>query len=580
MEFRFKTEPYAHQMAGFDKLKDLPFSALFGDMGTGKSKMILDIAAYKYCKGEIDGILVIAPNHVHSQWVNEQIPTHLSVPYKAVIWNSAKHNNNAYTNMLEDLLTPKMQCLKVFAINVEAYQTDTVVSPTAIYVKNNRILTIVDEATRIKTPTAKRSKTIHKLNKYGQRIIATGTPVTKSPFGLWSMFEFLKANFFDTNFFIFQRRHGIMMRGINNKTGRSYDTLIDEKMWNIIKSSLRKRLEDKKANYILEHLDELEESQLSEITDNMTLDEDDYEAIAQSFGVSEKNVKFIETREDFTKYKRLDEIKQAIEPYTFSVRKEDCLDLPPKVYENMFVDMNDEQSKVYKDLKERLLAQYGDKELTVANKVALTTRMMQICGGFFPYKEIYDRELKEYVPYVVGMEEDMELPDGMKFLYRNGGELIGKTNVKIEALKADLEEAGTPIILWAQFVAELTYLYESLKKDYKCCLYYGATSSSDRERILHEFKAGQYDIFIGNPSTAAYGLNLQNATLQYYYSNSFRVEDRLQAEDRSHRIGVKRTCVYKDIIANGTIDEKITLAIKAGRSLNDFFTTSSLADLL
>ena len=168
MEFKFKTEPYEKQREGFEYVKDLEVSALFADMGTGKTKIALDVAAYKYCKGDIDGILIIAPNNVHSQWINEQIPLHLSVPYKALIWSSQKKDGVLYRNMLEELLTPKMPRLKVFAVNVEALQSDSIKPILAIYLKHNKILTIVDEATRIKTPTAKRSKTAHLINKYGR----------------------------------------------------------------------------------------------------------------------------------------------------------------------------------------------------------------------------------------------------------------------------------------------------------------------------------------------------------------------------------------------------------------------------
>jgi len=74
-------------------------------------------------------------------------------------------------------------------------------------------------------------------------------------------------------------------------------------------------------------------------------------------------------------------------------------------------------------------------------------------------------------------------------------------------------------------------------------------------------------------------LNLQIASLQYFFSNSFMVEARLQAEDRSHRIGMTGPAVYKDIIVKGTIDEKIYENIVQGRDLNDFFKASSIEDI-
>jgi SNF2 family DNA or RNA helicase len=123
-------------------------------------------------------------------------------------------------------------------------------------------------------------------------------------------------------------------------------------------------------------------------------------------------------------------------------------------------------------------------------------------------------------------------------------------------------------------------LAKELGKVYNCCVYFGEVSSEERDRIKTDFMAGKYDIFIGNTATAGFGLNLQNATLQYYFSNNFRTEDRLQSEDRSHRIGVKEACVYKDIIMKNSIDEHVYKSIKTGRDLNDYFTNMSLKDIL
>ena len=540
---KFKTKPYKHQMEAYDRFKDQPYFALFMEMGTGKSKVAIDIATYKYEKGEIDSVLVIAPNNVHSQWLVEQFPIHCSIDYKPFLWKSAKVNTNIYQTLIERFLMEPSDIMKVMAVNVEAFQSDTIVSYIANYVKHNKVFIIIDEATRIKTPTAKRSKVIHRLQKYGERCILTGTPVTKSPFGLWSMFEFLQHNFFGVNYYIFQARHGVMMQGINQRTGGRYKTLIDEKTWNITLSILDKmRLER-----------------------NGDLMPDDYSTAAVMVGLSEKNIRFIDHQKQFKKYKRLDELKAKIDPVTFYANKKDCLDLPEKIYQTLYVEMTKEHRKVYNTLKKKMLVQYADKELTVVNKVALTTRLMQICGGYFPYIE----------------DEDTELAGEVITVTKQKSELIGKKNIKLERILEELDEtAHFPIIIWAKFVVELKAIFDYLKKDYHCALYYGKTSQSERERIIDDFKKGKYEIFIGNPSVAGFGLNLQNATTQYYYSNGFNVEERLQAEDRSHRMGVKEACIYKDIVFKNTIDEKITKAITVGREMNDFFKSQTLAEIL
>lgn len=543
---QFKTKPYDHQLTAFERFKDRDYFALFADMGTGKTKMCIDIAAHKFETGQINAMLVIAPNHVHSQWLNDELPKHCSINYRAFNWNSGLIGRKTYRRWLVDFIAfNNPNILKVFAVNVEAFQSDTVIPFVADFVKLHKPFIVVDEATRIKHNTAKRTKVVHKLSKYGQRAILTGTPTAKSPFDLWSMMEFLKTDYFKCNYFIFQHRYGILMKGVNSVSGARYNTLIDEKGFAIIASKITKMKESRGG----------------------LLMPDDYETIASICGTSEKNVRFIEQNPTFTKFKRLDELRDFMKNDVFSIRKQDCLDLPDKVYEKLYVDMTQEQKRIYKTLKQELMAEYQGKEVTVANKVALTTRLMQVVGGFFPYIEV-KQQFKDNV------WQDKLV---------SAGELIGATNAKLEAIRADLDEVDfdtTKVIIWAHFVSELKYIYAELKKTYNCCLYYGGTIDSERKKIINDFKQGKYDIFIGNAATAGFGLNLQNATLQYYFSNTFNTEERLQAEDRSHRIGVKSTCVYKDVIVKGTLDEKIYLNISMGRDMNDYFKAMSVETLL
>jgi SNF2 family DNA or RNA helicase len=530
--FQFKTKPYEHQLQLFDKHKDQKYFGLFADMGTGKTKVTIDIMTYKFLKKEISACLIIAPNLVHEQWINEQLPLHCAIDYKAFIWESAKIARRAYKYNLDDFLMLKTDKIKIFAVNVEAFQSKTVLNYIAEFVHNHNAFIVCDESTRIKTPTAIRSKMIHKLNKYGQRCILTGTPATKSPFDLWSQFEFLQANYFRCAFIVFKHRYGILIRQTNIQTGARYETLIDEGTFYCIKKFLECR---KKEN-----------------GDKLT--DDIIEAAHVIYRVSEKNIMFINEQEKFTRFKRLDELKRIISADVSFIKKEECLDLPSKIYEKCFVELSKEQRKIYNNLKTEFIATYEDRELSVQNKVTLTMRFMQICGGFFPY---YDNE------------------ENKKY------KLIGKTTPKLERLKEELDEVGDKqIIIWATFVAELEYLYNELKKNYRCFLYYGKTKKYEKQKIVEQFKNNEYQIFIGNPTAAGFGLNLQSATIQFWYSNTFRTEARLQAEDRSHRIGITNPVLYKDFICKNTVDEKLYQIMKEGKDLNDFFKSNKLADII
>ncbi len=533
IEYLSKTTPYAHQLEAYNKFKDKEYFALIFDMGTGKTKTAIDIATYKYRSGQIDAVLLIAPNNIHTQWVYEQFPQHCAIPYKFLVYSAQKRSNKIYGAKLDKFMTIKIpDALKVFVVNVEAFQTDTVKPYIGAFVKNNKCFTIFDESSRGKNPTAKRTKAIMALNKYGSRCILTGTPATKSPFNLWAQYEFLSPNYFQCNYFMFQHRYGVMMRATNMATGRPYNTLIDQKTFSMTKWDINRTLDERFMT-----------------NGERKLDASDYERISAMHGVSESVVRFIEEQEEYTTSRNMDKLRELMAPYTMSIKKEDCLDLPEKVYVTLPVGMSKEQKDLYERLKEELRAEYKDKTLTVTNKLTLTTRLLQLCGGFFPYKD--------------DANESQSKP-------------ISDTNVKLDALLSDLEEVDfttTKVIVWANYVAEIVMLKRELGKLYNCCVYYGAVDTVERDQIQKDFKAGKYDIFIGNVQTAGYGLNLQNATLAYFFSNNFQVEARLQAEDRMHRIGVQGTCVYKDIVLRGTIDERVVHAVKEGRDLNNYFKT-------
>ena len=111
-------------------------------------------------------------------------------------------------------------------------------------------------------------------------------------------------------------------------------------------------------------------------------------------------------------------------------------------------------------------------------------------------------------------------------------------------------------------------------------MFYGDTSKPERKRIIEEFKRGDIDFFVANPSVAGTGLNLQAAYINYYYSNSFKAEDRWQSEDRTHRGGQKNQCLYKDILIKGTIDDTLMESNKAKIDLAEYFKERDIRELI
>lgn len=542
----FKTEPRTYQLEAYNRFKDADSIALLFDMGLGKTKTAIDIASYKFLMDKIDAVMIIAPNGVHVQWIVEQLPIHCNVQYETFIWDSTKLNRKYYKAQGNKFFSAKQEVrkLKYLAINVEAFSSKTIKKYSDYFTKKfgKRLMIVWDESTKGKNPKALRTKAILQYNNVGSRMILTGTPAAKDPYGLYTQYEFLRPNYFGINYIVFQHKYGLLVNDRNFQTGRSFQRQITEKDFNLVKSKL-KRMREKRA------------------LEGKGLQGEDYFIAASSCNMSESVIRTIDSATGFIKYRNLDLLKQAIAPVTMSIRKSDVVtSLPPKVYAVSYVLMSPEQKKIYENLKESLRAQYTGRELSVQNKLTLTLRLLQVCGGFFPYS----------------LEDE-----GVR---QNEIKRIETATGKLESIQNALEEVDfdeTKCIVWAAFVPELLMLYEELSKDYKCCLYYGGVNKNERAKVLEEFKEGKYDIFIGNIATAAYGLNLQNATVQLYYSNNFRTEDRLQAEDRSHRIGVKaESVIYKDIVVKDSVDELCLKAIRMGKDLNDYFKDMSLNAIL
>jgi len=231
--------------------------------------------------------------------------------------------------------------------------------------------------------------------------------------------------------------------------------------------------------------------------------------------------------------KNMDQLKEKIAPYSYRIRKDECLDLPPKVYQVRQVEMGDDQQKAYDEMKSNAVACLESQELVTADLVLTQlVRLHQITCGF-------------------AVTEDGEV---RRF----------KKNPKIEELKNILEQTSDKVIVWATYVNNIEEIYDELRKGYddeRVFTYYGGTKQGDRERAIEAFQNGNAKVFIGNPSTAGFGLTLTASSSVVYVSNSYNLEHRLQSEDRAHRIGQNCSVLYTDLICQGTVDEKIVKAL-------------------
>ena len=458
MNYKFKTQPYEHQLKALTMSWDKEYFAYFMEMGTGKSKVLIDNIAMLYDKGKINGALIVAPKGVVGTWYLNQIPDHLPnhIEHKNVLW---KPNITRKQNLRLKSLFETGTDLHILIMNVEAFSTTKGCEFAKKFLDSHKTLMAVDESTTIKNPDAKRTKNICNLSilsKY--RRILTGSPVTKSPLDLYKQCDFLKEELLGHgSYYTFRTRYAIMKTA--NFGGKSIQIVVG--------------------------------------------------------------------------YKNLNELSEKLRPFSYRVLKDDCLDLPDKIYMKRSVQLSSEQKKVYEQMKQMALAEMNGKMMSTATVLTQLMRLHQITCGHFTADDGSIQKIKSN---------------------------------RLDELMDVLEEIEGKVVIWAHYQNDVETIVEHLKKKYgdnSIVDYYGRTRPENRQSNIDKFQKDEgCRFFIGTPATGGYGITLTQASNVIYYSNGYDLEKRMQSEDRAHRIGQKKSVTYVDMIADDTVDEKIVKSLR------------------
>ena len=459
MNYKFKTKPYAHQLTALEKSWDKTEYGYFMEMGTGKSKVLVDNMAMLYDKGKINAALIIAPKGVYRNWLSQEIPNHLPshVDHKTVLWTAltSKTKDKEYQQLFKIDYD-----LHILIMNVEALSTKKGLDFANKFMRCHKTMLAIDESTTIKNTSAKRTKSILLLGKADKyRRILTGSPVTKSPLDLYTKCGFLNEHLLGfTSYYTFRNRYANM--------------------------------------------------------------------IERNFGG--RRVQLIGS------YQRLDELSENIKKFSYRVLKEDCLDLPEKVYTRREVDLTDEQNKAYSTMKSAALAQLKGKMATAPHVLTQMMRLHQITCGHLKNDDDTITEIK---------------------------------NNRLKELVNLLDEVEGKVIIWANYVYDIENIVKTIQKEFgddSIVQYYGAIQAEQRQKNIEKFQDPDSSarFFVGNPQTGGYGITLTCANTVVYYSNGYDLEKRLQSEDRAHRIGQTKSVTYVDFIAPKTVDEKIVKALR------------------
>jgi SNF2 family DNA or RNA helicase len=227
-------------------------------------------------------------------------------------------------------------------------------------------------------------------------------------------------------------------------------------------------------------------------------------------------------------YKRLEELEKKMKFFSTRIRKDECLDLKPKVRQRRYIELDGEGKRIYEKLRTNALAIVEDSTISFSNKLTEIIKLHQVCNGFTK---------------------------------NDDGEVLSLHNSKVNALDEILEETDGKVIIWANYIYNIEQLIEFLEKKYgkeSVVSIYGAVDVQTRKDAVKRIQEDPDTRFlVGNPTTGGFGLTLTAVNTVIYFSNNYNLEVRKQSEDRAHRMGQKGTVVYIDIVARNTLDEAI-----------------------
>jgi SNF2 family DNA or RNA helicase len=456
MNYKFKSKPFAHQSKALEMSWDKEVFAYFMEMGTGKSKVLIDNIAMLYNAGKINGALIIAPKGVYKNWFDSEIPNHMPdyVEKKIGLWRTDPNAKD-----LKPLFSTGAE-LHILIMNVEAFSSKKGVDFAKKFLSCHNTIIGIDESTTIKNPQAKRTRAIVELGtKSKYRRILTGSPVTKSPLDLFAQCYFL---------------HPYLLGH------ESYYTF--------------------KVRY----------------------------AVTKQINVSGRTIQIV------VGYRNLGELSEKLKPFSYRVLKDDCLDLPKKTYTKRIIELTDEQKKVYKTMKQQAIAFLNGKMITTATVITQMMRLHQITCGHFKSDDGTIQTIK---------------------------------NNRIDQLMEVLEEMEGKAVIWAHYRYDIKNIVETVSKKYgenSVVTYYGDTSTDDRQKAIKKIQDPKSPVrfIVGTPQTGGYGITLTGASTMIYYSNGYDLEKRQQSEARIDRIGQEKPMTYIDIIAEGTVDDKIVQSLR------------------
>lgn len=500
-----KTTHLSHQARLFAETRDAQNFGLFWEQGTGKTKPVLDTAAYQYLKGNIDGLLVVAPNGVHLNWLSDEIPAHLPDRVFGVMrghsWFPPGAGTLKHAKAIKDVINHPG--FAVLVVPFESFNTDKCKKACWDFLRHRKTLMVADEGIMIKNASAKRTKAVVEAGRYAvMRRLLNGTPIAGEPWDVFPQLKFLKYDFwvpYELDGEDVFKSHFGRWQDVKDESGRlKYKMCVSHR-----------------------RLDELQ-GIVKTITDRV-LKDDVLDLPPKVYG----KARFDLSKEQRDHYENLKE-----EFLTWLKSEGGCeacggsghLSVPMDNNESMEYQCDSCQGSGFK------------KAGLVTADLAITRmlRLQQITCGYLPTPEVEEEPVHMF-----------------------------KENPRLDRFIAGARLVPHGCIVWTRFQKDAELICEALKAEKKTVVRYdGTVKDADRALAKAAFQKEEAQFFVANPAAISMGITLLPGKTVVYYSSSFNLVHRLQSEDRSHRHGQTSSVSVQDIMANDTIDEAIVKALR------------------
>lgn len=321
-----KPKAYKHQAEALSISKDKISFAYLMEMGSGKTRVVIENVDYLYENKKIEAVVIFCPNGLQFNWMLNEFPKWTESTYLCSVWTSTPNIKQkiSLANLTSD--RPGYEGLKILIANYESVRSTSFQTYIKDFLKKFKTIMVLDESTRIKNKSAKQTKfilSLTKLTKY--RRIMSGLVSPNSPLDVYSQFEFLNPNILGFgSYFTFKNHFAI-------------------------------------------------------IEDNARL----LNAIKQRSGSNRVPQLIKKDSLGNAMYKNLDQLSELIEPHSFRCLKSECLDLPEKVYKKIIIELSKKHRKIYDLVNDEILAEFETGTITVQLAIVRMLRLQQITGGFW-----------------------------------------------------------------------------------------------------------------------------------------------------------------------------------------------------